>query len=118
MVRPLSILFQHKSAAIGIHTELRFTPTRLLREALEARRETQGDRQKDTLGSINNYAMLLKAQGDLDGAAPLLCEALDGCRETLGDRHKDTLASMRNYARLLEAQGKAGEARVMRVLAC
>ena len=102
MVRPLSILFQHKSAAIGIHTELRFTPTRLLREALEARRETQGDRQKDTLGSINNYAMLLKAQGDLDGAAPLFREELEACRETLGDRHPDTLISINNYAALLK----------------
>ena len=49
----------------------------LLREALEARRETLGDRHPHTLTSINNLGLLLQAQGDLDGAAVLLAE-LDG----------------------------------------
>ena len=40
----------------------------LLREALQARRDTLGDRHPDTLGSINNFGLLLYAKGDLDGA--------------------------------------------------
>merc|ERR1719424_1980044 len=73
----------------------------LLREALEARRETLGDRHPNTLISINNLGLLLKKQGDLDGAEPLLREALEAQRETLGDRHPDTLSSISNLGGLL-----------------
>ena len=40
----------------------------LLEEALNACRETLGDRHPDTLTSINNLGLLLKAQGQLDEA--------------------------------------------------
>ena len=51
-------------------------------------------RHPGTLTSINNLGMLLKDQGDLDGAAPLLREALQAKRETLGE-----CAARRHYAR-------------------
>ena len=38
------------------------------RQALQARRETLGDRHPDTLGSINNLGIVLERQGDLEGA--------------------------------------------------
>ena len=47
-------------------------------EALQARRETLGDRHPDTLTSISNVGMLLQAQGDLEGAAALMRAALAG----------------------------------------
>ena len=37
----------------------------LYREALEAQRGTLGDRNPDTLSSINNLSALLQAKGDL-----------------------------------------------------
>ena len=82
----------------------------LYEEALQASRETLGDRHPDTLGSINNLGMLLKAQGSLDEARPLLEEALRACRETLGDRHPDTLMSIGNLGSLLKASGRGKEA--------
>ena len=41
-------------------------------------------RHPDTLVSIDNLGLLLKAKGDLQGAAQLHHEALDARRETLG----------------------------------
>jgi hypothetical protein len=58
--------------------------------------------------------MLLKDQGQLEEAEPLLREALDGRRETLGDRHPATQNSISNLAGLLHAQGKLEEAASMR----
>ena len=59
--------------------------------------------------------MLLQAQGDLAGAAPLYRETLQMSRETLGDRHPDTLISICNLGTLLRAQGDlAGAAALYR----
>ena len=55
----------------------------LLREALEARRATLGDRHPSTLTSINNLGSLLQAQGKLDEAGVLYREALEARRATL-----------------------------------
>jgi len=71
---------------------------------LQASREVLGDRHPDTLTSVNDLAMLLKAQGDLAGAEPLFREALQARREVLGDGHPDTLTSANNLARLLDAK--------------
>jgi len=60
----------------------------LYREALEAQRETLGDRHPNTLTSINNLGRLLAAKGDLDGAEALYREALEGQQETLGGRQR------------------------------
>ena len=56
--------------------------------------------------SLSSPGTLLKAQGDLDGAAPLLREALEACRGTLGDGHPDTLGSIYNLGLVLEARGE------------
>ena len=50
----------------------------LLEEALQAQRETLGDRHPSTLVSINNMAQLLQAMGKLEEAAPYLEEAVQG----------------------------------------
>ena len=63
-------------------------------EALQARRETLGDRHPSTLTSISNMGTLLHDMGKLEQARPLFEEALQGRRETLGDRHPDTLMSI------------------------
>ena len=47
----------------------------LLREALDVRRETLGNRHPRTLASIRDLGNLLKAKGDLAAAEPLLREA-------------------------------------------
>ena len=40
--------------------------------------------------SVRPIAQLLKAQGDLEGAAPLMREALHTSREVLGPNHQKT----------------------------
>jgi tetratricopeptide (TPR) repeat protein len=59
---------------------------------------------------MNNLAGLLKDQGKLSEAEPLLCDVLRCYRETLGDTHPNTLISMNNLAFLLNEQGKVSEA--------
>ena len=81
-----------------------------MREALEARHATLGDRHSDTLASIHSLGTLLHAQGKRDEAEPLWREALEARRATLGDRHPHTLISINFMAALLQAQGKHDEA--------
>ena len=83
----------------------------LYEEALQAFRETLGDRHPNTLGSISNMGVLLKKMGKLEKAKPLYEEALQGERETLGDRHPETLTSIGNMGALLYAMGMLEEAR-------
>jgi tetratricopeptide (TPR) repeat protein len=85
----------------------------LLREALEAKRATLGDRHPSTLSSRGNLGGLLADQGKLDEAGVLLREALEASRATLGDRHPSTLVSMNNLGMLLQDQGKLDEAGVL-----
>ena len=56
----------------------------LKEEALQACRETLGDRHPSTLISINNMGMLLEAMSQLEEAMPLYEEVLQVERETLG----------------------------------
>ena len=65
-------------------------------------RETLGSRHPNTLFSINNLGLLLKAKGDLAAAEPLYREALEGKRETLGDLHPSTLTSRNHLGALLQ----------------
>ena len=67
--------------------------------------------ERGTSALINQLGRLLKAQGQLDEARPLLEEALRVRREVLGDRHPDTLGSISNLGSLLKAQGKLDKAR-------
>ena len=76
------------------------------REALEACRETLGDRHPRTLAAMNNLGTLLMNKGDLAAAEPLCREALKGMRETLGDRHPTTLSCIRNLGALLQGAGQ------------
>ena len=55
---------------------------------------------------MNQLGMLLKGQGKLMEAQPLLERALKGREETLGPMHPDTLKSVTNLAGLYQSQGK------------
>ena len=77
----------------------------LMREALQARRETLGDRHPEHPHLDQQPRHAAAGQGDLAAAEPLYREALQARRETLGDRHPDTLTSINNLASLLQAKG-------------
>jgi CHAT domain-containing protein len=83
------------------------------RQALAIRREVLGERHPDTITSLNDLAGLLKAQGDLKAARPLLERALELRRAVLGERHPDTITSLNNLAHLLNEQGDLKAARLL-----
>jgi len=78
----------------------------LLRDALAICEKTLGPEHRDTAGSLNNLANVLRAQGDLAGARPLFERALAISEKVLGPEHPDTAISLlNNLAQLLQAQG-------------
>ena len=79
-------------------------------KALRLARQRFGNRDSDTLTSVNNLGFLYKAEGRYGEAEPLYREALQARREVLGPRHPDTLLSLNNLAGLYESQGRYGEA--------
>jgi CHAT domain-containing protein/Flp pilus assembly protein TadD len=82
----------------------------LLQEVLALRREQLGDRHPDVTISLNNLALLYRAQGRFEEAESLYQESLDISREQLGDRHLLVAISLDNLASLYQAQGRFGEA--------
>jgi hypothetical protein len=56
----------------------------------------------ETLGSVNNLALLLQAKGDLAAAEPLYRRALEGYRRVLGEEHPSTKIVAENHALCLE----------------
>jgi tetratricopeptide (TPR) repeat protein len=66
--------------------------------------------ERATSKLINQVAMLLKEQGRLDEARPLLEEAVAGCRAALSEAHPSTLTAVNNLGNLLKAQGRLNDA--------
>jgi hypothetical protein len=64
-----------------------------------------GPEHPDTATSLNNLAVLLKAQSDFAGARPLLERALAIREMVFGPKHFDTATSLSNLADLLDGQG-------------
>jgi tetratricopeptide (TPR) repeat protein len=77
----------------------------LLRDALAICEKTLGPEHRDTAGSLNNLANVLRAQGDLAGARPLFERALAISEKVLGPEHPDTAISLTNLANLLWTEG-------------
>ncbi|MCV6589670.1 MAG: toll/interleukin-1 receptor domain-containing protein [Marinobacterium sp.] len=77
----------------------------LFKQNLEYRTEVVGEDHPDTLTSINNLAVTLKAMGDHSGAKARHEEELACCRKVLGEDHLDTLTSRNNLAQTLLAMG-------------
>lgn len=69
-----------------------------------------GIEHTDTLTGLNNFAMLLKARGDLAGAEPELRRVLEVRERLHGGEHSDMLACIANLAGLLHHKGELTEA--------
>ena len=82
----------------------------LFEEALQARRETLGDRHPGTLISIYNMGSLLKAQGMLTEAIPLFTEQLEGSVVLRGMKYQETRDSANHLVELLRNAGQHDEA--------
>ncbi len=59
---------------------------------------------------MNNLARLLREQGKLKEAEPLLRSNLESFRRVRGPEHPETLAATASLGELLENQGKLAEA--------
>jgi len=80
------------------------------KRALELRREALGDEHPDTLRSAGALGTILRVQGKLDLAAPLLVEALGGKRRILGNEDPETLISISNLGCVYLDLGRFDEA--------
>jgi tetratricopeptide (TPR) repeat protein len=72
-----------------------------------------GKDHPDTVQSLNNLALVLADQGDLDGARTLLERALTIFEGRLGPDHPDTANSLNNLAGVLHEQGDLDTARTL-----
>jgi len=86
----------------------------MCRNTLNEAREVLPVRHPTTLMLINNLAVLLQTNGNLDEAEALFREALEAHREGLCPRHPDTLISINNLAAvLMQKKGELGEAEAL-----
>ena len=82
----------------------------LFRRALEIRRRTLGDKNKDTLQSMYNLAEVLTWTGRAAEADKLCRESFEARKSVLGPEHRDTLTSMSWLAWILFIEGRYPEA--------
>jgi tetratricopeptide (TPR) repeat protein len=59
---------------------------------------------------MNNLAITLGYQGQLDAAAAMFKEVLEKRQRILGDEHPSTIRAINNLASTLNAQGKLDKA--------
>src|SRR5262249_23790594 len=78
---------------------------KLFRDALAIKEKTLGPEHPETGASVNDLAVLLYEQGDLEGARSLHERALTIRKKTLGPEHPYTADSLNNLANLLWAKG-------------
>jgi len=82
----------------------------LYERALAIREKALGPDHRDTAESLNNLALLLKDQGDIAAARPLLERAV-AIYQLLGPDNPDTALGLNNLAIVLHIQGALAEAR-------
>src|SRR5262249_38897415 len=82
----------------------------LYEQLLPRRKAVLGSRHPDTLLTMNNLAVALKASGQVDKALPLYQEVLAAQRAKPGADHPDTINTMNNLARALAACERPADA--------
>ena len=87
--------------------------TPLIEEEVQGRRETLGDRDRSTLGSIYFLAYLLEKQGKLVEAIPLYTEALEGYVLLDGMEHWQTRGAAKRLVSNLRKVGQQEEAEAL-----
>jgi tetratricopeptide (TPR) repeat protein/transcriptional regulator with XRE-family HTH domain len=91
----------YRQSALAVYCEAR----PLFERALAIRKKVLGPEHPSTAASLNNLALLLRAQGDLAAARPLLERALAIHENSLGPDHPLTATNLNNLALLLQGQG-------------
>jgi nephrocystin-3 len=78
-----------------------FFSEKILRRALNIRKNALGLEHSDTADSFNNLADLLRLQGNYKAAEPLQRRDLAICKKVLGPEHPNTATSLNNLGLLL-----------------
>jgi tetratricopeptide (TPR) repeat protein/tRNA A-37 threonylcarbamoyl transferase component Bud32 len=91
---------------LGVYDQAR----RHLEAAVKLLRSSLGPDQSETLGAMNNLALVYKDLLRPDLTESLLAAVLESRRRTLGAEHPDTLQSINNMAMLLRMQNRPAEA--------
>jgi tetratricopeptide (TPR) repeat protein len=73
-------------------------------------RDLLGDEHFDTITAINDLAITLRDQGQLEKAVAMQEEVLEKTKRILGDEHPGTIAAMSNLATTLGDQGQLEKA--------
>jgi len=108
---PLEIAnFQHTEGILLWQLGNQVEAERVDRAALETRREILGPTDRATLSSLNQLALLLKAQGKFADAIVFFQEALVGFEAALGPSHLETILVVNNLASQFRMLGKLDEA--------
>ena len=82
-------------------------------QAVQVAEATFGPEHPNVAGSLNNLALLYKAQGKYPEAEPLYRRALGIREKALGPVHPDVATVMENLAVLLRKTGRVAEAEKM-----
>jgi tetratricopeptide (TPR) repeat protein len=82
----------------------------LLKSALSICEQVLGPEHPETLGTVNNLAILYWQQGKYEEAEPLYQRALEAQERVLGPEHPNTAQSLDNLANHYANQGKYEEA--------
>jgi tetratricopeptide (TPR) repeat protein len=69
-----------------------------------------GPRHPETLGTVQNLAIVYRNQGRYEEAERLYRRALEGREEKLGPKHPDTLTTVEGLAGVYRSQGRYEEA--------
>ncbi|MCP4112831.1 MAG: DUF2225 domain-containing protein [Desulfobacteraceae bacterium] len=77
---------------------------------LKIREKHLGENHEDVAATLNNLALLYRAQGKYEEAEPLYKRALAISEKVLGPEHPDVATTLNNLALLYESQGKYEEA--------
>jgi tetratricopeptide (TPR) repeat protein len=114
-VEPAATASLLDSAADYLHGRARYGEAHALhKRALHIREAHFGPDHPTTAHSLNNLALVLYFQGDLDGARGLHERALTIREARLGPDHPHTAQSLNNLALVLSDQGDPGGARDLR----
>ncbi|MCJ1231793.1 hypothetical protein MMC12_008472 [Toensbergia leucococca] len=82
----------------------------LYKRALAGREEQLGPDHPDTLGTVENLAIVYRNKGRYDDAEELYKRALAGNEEQLGPDHPDTLRTVQNLANVYSNKGRYDDA--------
>ena len=109
--RHTDVAYALEGLALTLEPQSRFDEAESLHvEAVGLRKELLGASHPETIGAINNLAVVRYRLRDLQGAEAAMREALAGFERTLGPGHQSTRMALNNLGAILSDAGRYTEA--------